>query len=96
MRRAARTDSNHADVRDGLRALHVWVHDTSGVGGGFPDLLCWARGRLVLLEVKTAKGKLTPEQVTFHGVAKALGIPVFVVRDLDEAVDAVLERQNRK
>lgn len=38
-RRAARTDTTHAAVRDGLRALGWAVEDLSHVGGGMPDLL---------------------------------------------------------
>lgn len=50
MRRAARTDANHAPVRDGLRAHEYIVHDLANLGlpvdlgvqspqGGFPLFL---------------------------------------------------------
>lgn len=39
MRRAARTDANHAEIRDGLRALGYVVTDYSGAGDGIFDLL---------------------------------------------------------
>lgn len=38
MRHARRTDRNHSEVRDGLRADGYLVDDTSGIGNGFPDL----------------------------------------------------------
>lgn len=93
-----RTDTNHARIRDGLRALGCEVADTSAMGGGYPDLTVVKRGRIVLLEVKRPDGPpsargLTPDQQRFHAAWKAQGAPVFVVHDLDEAVDAVFERQ---
>lgn len=38
-RYAKKTDANHADIRDGLKALGWEVLDTSGIGQGVPDLL---------------------------------------------------------
>lgn len=55
------------------------------MGNGCPDLLVGLGRRLVLLEVKTAKGKLTPDQELFD----AVGWPVRVVRTVDEALQAV-------
>lgn len=89
-RRAARVDANHAEIRDGLRALGVDVEDMSGLGAGRPDLLTWKYGRLVWLECKVPKGgSLTPAQEKWHASAKAKGIPAFVVRSLDEALDVL-------
>ncbi len=55
MRRAAKTDTNHAEIRDGLR--HVFgpaaVQDVSMYSGLGFDLIAVTRGRLMLLEVKT-------------------------------------------
>jgi len=93
-RRAARVDANHAEIRDGLRRLGVDVEDMSALGGGRPDLLTWKLGRLVWLECKIPKGgSLTPAQEKWHAKARALGIPAFVVHSIEEAVDAVFERQ---
>lgn len=47
MRRAARVDANHAEIARTLRRLGWAVHDTSGVGGGFPDLVIGKAGRVV-------------------------------------------------
>ena len=78
MRRAARTDANHAAIRDALRKAGASVVDTSSVGGGFPDLvvgfvLCrpWAVMRVnYLVEVKDgtrrpSERELTPAQREF-------------------------------
>jgi len=66
MRRAARTDRNHAEIRDCLRKMGVKVFDTSRLGGGFPDLVACHRGRVYLFEVKMPGCKLTPDEVEFH------------------------------
>jgi hypothetical protein len=38
VRYAKRTDANHTEVRDGLRADGYLVEDLSGIGQGIPDL----------------------------------------------------------
>lgn len=70
MRRAARTDANHAAIRDALRKAGASVADTSAVGSGFPDLVVGLRGRNLLVEVKDGSRKpseraLTPAQAEF-------------------------------
>ncbi len=55
MRRAARTDDNHVDVRDAFRDLGIKVRDMAGVGKGFPDLLLAFGGAMALVEVKDGK-----------------------------------------
>lgn len=46
MRRAAKTDTNHAAVRDDLRRMGYSVADTAGMGDDFPDLVVGVGGRL--------------------------------------------------
>lgn len=70
MRRAARTDGNHAEVREHLRKLGWAVRDTSAVGHGFPDLLVARAAFTALVEVKDgdkspSARKLTPDQERF-------------------------------
>lgn len=62
---AARTDANHAEIRDGLRTAGMRVWDCSRFGDGFPDLLVSDSGNLWLLEVKSKGGKLTNREQTF-------------------------------
>ncbi|MCT4627950.1 VRR-NUC domain-containing protein [Halodesulfovibrio sp.] len=66
MRRAAKTDSNHAQIRDALRAVGASVHDMSSAGAGFPDLAVGFKKKTFLLEVKTKTGRLTKPQVKWH------------------------------
>lgn len=94
MRRAARTDANHAEIVAALRSAGCWVMDLSAVGNGCPDLLVhgpvfpWS---LALLEIKDgskppSRRALTPEQIKFHAGCNA---PLFVVNNVAEALAAV-------
>lgn len=90
MRRAARTDQNHSEIVMALRRVGCRVLDLSRVGNGAPDLLVSLpqRGRtpeLMLMEVKTARGKLNARQRSFE----ADGWPVFVVRSIEDALKLV-------
>lgn len=92
MRRAARTDANHAQIVATARKCGCTVLDLSGVAGGCPDLLLGIStpsGRKnLLVEIKdSAKPpsarKLTPDQVKFHGAWKG---PIAVVESTDELI----------
>ena len=68
MRRGSKPDSNHAEIRDGLRAIIGFqcVRDTKDFGDGWPDLVCGFRGVNYFLEVKKdKKAKLTPAEFQF-------------------------------
>lgn len=88
-----RRDSNHAAIRDGLRALGHFVVDTAGVGDGVPDLCVYPRNgptvRAVWLELKVGRGKERASQFHWRGHAEARGIRVATVRTLDEALEAL-------
>lgn len=91
MRRAAKTDDNHASVVKALRSSGCWVLDLSAVGKGCPDLL--VHGPVYpwdfkLLEVKDgskspSRQRLTPDQVEFHSGVRG---PVHVVKSEAEAL----------
>ena len=94
MRRAAKTDANHAQVVQALRDAGCGVLDLARMGEGCPDLL--AHGptypwRAILLEVKDGSKppsarKLTPDQEKFHAAWKGA---LAVVTTVEEALDAV-------
>lgn len=91
MRRAARTDANHAAVIAALRAIGASVEDLSAVGGGCPDLAVGFRGMNTFLEVKDgakppSKRALTPDQRDWHASWRG---HVVVVNNVDEAIKAV-------
>lgn len=92
MRRAAKTDVNHAEIRDGLRAVFGTesVQDTSMYSGLGFDLIAIARGRVVFLEVKQ------PRQVTRltdseHAARARFGRYWRCVSSLEEALEALEE-----
>ena len=93
MRRAAKRDDNHAEIRDNLRDIPgVVVADTGSRGGGFPDLVVGYRGVIYLLEVKDgnkppSKRRLTPDEQKFFNDWG--GYPVYVVNSTQEAIDAI-------
>jgi len=65
----------------------------AGMMTGFPDLLFIADGRAYGLELKTAKGRLTPPQAIAHDRLKEAGMKVEIARSVEEAV-AVLRGWN--
>jgi hypothetical protein len=84
---AKRTDGNHAEIRDAMRAAGAEVEDLSGSGKGMPDTLVYtADGRLLLVEIKMPKGTLTAPQVRFHA-----RFPVHIVRTIEAALELVAD-----
>ena len=87
MRRAARTDANHTEIVKAIKSCGFVVHDTSAVGGGFPDLTAWrATHGVVLIEVKDgnkppSKRTLTPDQIKF-----ARQFPVTVITSVSDVI----------
>ena len=83
MRRRGKVDSNHAEIRDALRACGWRVLSLADLGGGAPDLLLFrAEQRLRLVEVKRPGGKLTPAQKQFL----AEGWPVTILESVEDAL----------
>lgn len=87
MRRAARRDDNEGALVQAIEAAGWAVFRVSDEG--LPDLFVVRRGECRWIEVKGAKGKLTPAQEKVHARLKANGFSVFVVRTVDEALAAV-------
>jgi len=81
-----RTDHNQREVITVLKRMGVSVHDTSAVGGGFPDLVCGLRGWTALLEVKNGERRwgYTPQQIAFH--SDWMGSPIITVSSIEEAI----------
>jgi hypothetical protein len=63
------------------------------LGEGFPDLILVRERdrRLVLVELKSDTGRLTPAQVRVHACLRAAGVTVVVwrPRDWDDVVEAL-------
>jgi len=84
VRYAARVDANHKEIADGLRAIGRSVLSLHRLGQDAPDLIVGNGVSNVLIEVKTAKGKLSEGQKEFFQIWRG---PKAVVRSLDEAIE---------
>lgn len=62
-----------------------------GVHPGFADLLVMSEGRLLFLEVKSAKGRLRPQQDAFRETVLAQGFGWALVRSVDDALGALAD-----
>lgn len=92
MRRAAKVDTAHPEIVEGLRAIGCDVQSLASVGNGCPDLLCHFRGAYSLIEVKSPGEQLNPIQKRWHAQWKG---PAHVVWSLQEAI-AVVTHQAKK
>lgn len=69
------------DIRTAMRL------NTMGVRPGVPDLaFVLADGRAAFIELKSDKGRMRPEQVTFQELCAMTGAPYAVVRTFEEAI----------
>lgn len=81
-RRRHRLDSNHKAIELALRKCGWQTINLSSIGGACPDLLVQRNGQLRLVEVKSAEGQVTPEQMAF----RLDGWPVVIVRSIEDAL----------
>lgn len=91
VRRHARVDANHGEVRSALRAAGWTVVDCARIGSGFPDLIIARRGVIRMVEIKDgakvpSAQKLTEDEVQFHALMAAAGVTVSVVTSVEEAL----------
>lgn len=87
MRRRGRVDANQAALVAYARARGAsWV-SLANVGDGVPDGLLGYQGHTWLVEVKTATGRLTPDQSQFLMLWR--GSPVRIVRTVED-IEALL------
>lgn len=92
----ARVDDNQKQITRYLRDKGVTVAITSGMGKGFPDLVCGYKKKNILLELKDGNKPpsaqiLTPEQrlwhLTWNGQIAVVNTP--------EAAWAEIEKQTK-
>ena len=62
-----------------------------GVHPGFADLMVLCAGRVLFLELKSLKGRLSPAQEAFRDVVTAQGFGWALVRSLDDALGALAD-----
>jgi hypothetical protein len=62
-----------------------------GAMAGFPDLVMFGpHAFTAFIEIKTASGRLSPEQRGVHDMLRSMGFPVGIARSLED-VDDLLE-----
>ena len=88
MRTYARTDLNHNEITDALRGIGCSVFSLHQVGKGCPDLLVGFRGVTTLIEVKSERGKLTPDESAFFDEWRGAAAVCYTV---EEAIAHMVE-----
>lgn len=78
----AELQSNVMDLCKVLRLLVYHTHDSRKSPAGFPDLVIAGR-RLIMRELKTERGKLTPDQERWLAALRYAGIDADVWRPSD-------------
>jgi Holliday junction resolvase len=74
-------------IRNYLGPVHYHGAKTRpNPNSGMPDLMCIKAGLTHFIEIKTAKGKLSPKQIAWHSRAYEAGIIVHVFRSLDDCL----------
>lgn len=83
MRRDAKVDANQGEIVKVFRADGWTVTLLHFVGRGLPDFVAGKWGMNLLIEVKTEKGKLTPDEAAWHEAWRG---QVAIVRTVDDAL----------
>jgi VRR-NUC domain len=75
--------------RNGSRDQRSLAGINSGLGvvSGVPDVIIIKDGRVFALELKTERGRLSPDQLKVHDEMRAAGCEVGVAYGLDQAVE---------
>lgn len=90
--RGKRVDSNQTAIKQALEAVGWYVHDTSGLGYGFADLVAAKGGKLRLIEVKDgakpkSARKLTQAEYDFFWSMREAGVEVHLIESVDQALE---------
>ena len=80
-----------AHFRSAMTQRGNWVTPLQGDAKGFPDLVL-VRDGVIFAELKSEKGKLTPEQQEWIDLLKAAGQEVYVWRPSDrDDIEVILK-----
>lgn len=56
---------------------------------GFPDISGFKDNKIFFVEVKSATGKISPEQQTFQSYCNKAGLTYILARDLDDVKEVI-------
>ena len=84
MRKYGKIDNNHNEIRQAFETIGFTVYSTSSLGGGYPDLSIYKRGKMALVEVKSGKAKLTEAEKEFFHDWKDV---TYSVRSIDDVIN---------
>ena len=63
-----------------------------GYAPGFPDLMVFIEGKLLLIEMKVKEGGVVSDnQKKWHGILKDAGFPVFIAHGADMAIEHTMK-----
>jgi len=79
---AGKVDQNQKAIVAAFRAYGWSVTSLAQVGRGCPDLVCGRNGLNLLVEVKRANGKETPDEVTWREAWRGKVCTVRTVEDV--------------
>ena len=90
--RAKKKDTNHNEIAAELESLGCWVSDTSTMGNGFPDMLCYnyATGLSFFIEAKSKYGKRKENQKNW---ASKCPLPVYVLHSTEQARELIINNK---
>lgn len=85
------SDQNTREICKALREAGARVEYWKGFSRqkGVPDLIVGYAGVTWLIEVKSDKGVLSPEQVAWHEAWRKVGGPIATIKTLKEAMAAI-------
>jgi len=81
-----KVDTNQASVVKALKDVGVSVQSLASLGKGVPDLLAAKGAKCWVIEVKSEKGKLTPDQEKWIAAWRG---EVHIVRSAEDALKLV-------
>jgi len=81
---------------DAAKGIHR--RPPAGFVPGVPDVCAipFDDGVTWYFEVKSAKGRPSKDQLTFHAKLRARGVPVFVVKTVDDVMEALASSRRER
>lgn len=87
-RRFSKRDANHTDIVRALRAAGRQVIELFALGGSVPDIVVIWPGGICFMEIKDAKGRLSPGQKAFFAAWRGPRGSLVEVRTVAQALEA--------